>query len=125
MIDLGREIGGEIKTPLTIQLIGDVGAGKTTLTRGIAEALGVKEPVSSPSFTIMNYYSFGEDKNLVHYDFYRISEPGIMAEDLSEAMTDPNTIVIVEWGDDPFFGEKALKIYIRNLEDGAREVEIL
>ena len=82
-----------------IELIGDVGAGKTTFVRGLAKGLGVKEPVTSPSFTISKSYACENGKTLTHYDFYRLSDPGIMSEDLEESINDPNNITVVEWGE--------------------------
>ena len=65
-------------------LIGRNGAGKTTFARGIAEGLGIKELITSPSFTISKSYAIPGGKTLVHYDFYRLPDPGLMAEDLEE-----------------------------------------
>ena len=73
MLDFGKKIAEEISSGV-IELVGDVGAGKTTFTRGLAEGLGIKEPVTSPSFTISKTYSLPNGGNLVHYDFYRLQE---------------------------------------------------
>lgn len=88
-----RFVGGEC-----IQLVGDVGAGKTTLVKGIGEGLGIDEPIQSPSFTISRVYD-AERLRLVHYDFYRLQDAGIMAEELKEALSDPESVVIIEWAD--------------------------
>ena len=88
-------------TAIVLELIGDVGAGKTTFTRGFAEGLGISAPVTSPSFTISKSYAFSHhDKlcTLTHYDFYRLSSPGLMQSDLSEKLLDPSSIIIIEWG---------------------------
>ena len=59
-----------------IELIGDVGAGKTTFVRGLADGLGIKESVTSPSFTISKSYAIPSRKGrLIHYDFYRLPDP--------------------------------------------------
>lgn len=97
MIELGRKIGSQLVGGQTIELIGDVGAGKTTITKGIAEALGVNDVVSSPSFTINNNYTGCNDTTLHHYDFYRLTDPGIVAMELSETINNPDAITIVEW----------------------------
>ena len=89
----GHFVGGEC-----IQLIGDVGAGKTTLVKGIGQGLGIDEPIQSPSFTISRVYDT-DTLRLVHYDFYRLSDAGIMAEELKEALADPHTVVVIEWAD--------------------------
>ncbi len=97
MLEYGKKLGASLKAPSVLELLGDVGAGKTTLVRGIAQGLGIKEDVTSPSFTISKEYQ-GQKYRLVHYDFYRLGDPGIMSEDLAEAIADQNTVTIIEWG---------------------------
>ena len=82
-----------------IELIGDVGVGKTTFTRGLAKGLGIKEPITSPSFTISKTYALPNGGNLIHYDFYRLDDPGIMSEDLKENLKDNKNIIVIEWGE--------------------------
>lgn len=84
--------GGEV-----LELIGDVGAGKTTLTKGIAIGLGVHEDVQSPSFTISRVYDGRDRLQLSHYDFYRLGDAGIMADELRETIHDPRTVTVIEW----------------------------
>ncbi len=102
MMAYGEKLGHELKLPAVIELLGDVGAGKTTLTRGIAAGLGVRDNVTSPSFNISKRYAFvrpdGTAGTLVHYDFYRLPDPGIMSEELAETLQDPNAVVVIEWG---------------------------
>ena len=129
LISFGQEIGKNLSAPAVIELVGDVGSGKTTLTRGIAKGLGVKEPVSSPSFTISKHYAFTKNKheyNLVHYDFYRLPDPGLMAEDLDESLNDQNTITIIEWADTvaDILPENHTTIKISLNDDGSRHVEV-
>jgi len=81
-----------------IVLTGDVGAGKTTFTRALANTLGVTEPVTSPSFTISKRYALPTGGELIHYDFYRLDDPGLMADDLAEAIHSPNSLTVIEWG---------------------------
>lgn len=109
-----------------IELVGDVGAGKTTFVRGLAKGLGVKEPVTSPSFTISKSYALPGGGNLVHYDFYRLSDPGLMVEDFAENINNPKNIVVVEWGESvkDLLPESHVTIVIRYNDDNTREVEI-
>ncbi len=129
MLEFGKKIGRELESPAVIELIGDVGAGKTTLARGIAEGLGVTEPVTSPSFTIVKRYSFlnknNQERYLAHYDFYRLPDPGIMSEDLSESISDENTITLVEWANtvSDILPSARMIINITLNEDGSRTVE--
>ena len=123
MVEYGKKLAQSLQAPQVLELLGDVGAGKTTLTRGIASGLGVQEPVSSPSFTISKEYQ-GEKYRLAHYDFYRLNDPGIMAEDLLDSVSDSNTITIVEWGESirDVLPENRLKITIKNLDENTREI---
>lgn len=98
MTTLGKRLAGLLRGSEVIELIGDVGAGKTTLAKGIAEGLGVDEDVQSPSFTISRVYSARDGLTLAHYDFYRLDDAGIMKQELGETMKDLHTITIIEWG---------------------------
>lgn len=98
MKKLGKRLGDSLRGSEIIELIGDVGAGKTTLTRGIARSLGIEDTLQSPTFTISREYK-GEKLRLVHYDFYRLNEPGIMADELDETLKDTNTVSVIEWSD--------------------------
>ena len=126
MLDFGKEFAKKVSPGQVIELLGDVGAGKTTFTRGLAEGLGVKESITSPSFTISKTYALPGGKNLVHYDFYRLPDPGLMSEDLSESIDNPNNIVIIEWADSVanLLPENHIKITISNNEDDTREVTL-
>lgn len=123
MLEFGQKLGESMKAPMTLELIGDVGAGKTTLVRGIAKGLGIKEEITSPSFTISKEYQ-GEKYRLVHYDFYRLGDPGIMSEDLAEAIYDDQAITIVEWGDtiQDILPEDRKLIEIKYIDEATREL---
>ena len=124
MLEFGKSFASQLSDAHVIELIGDVGAGKTTFVRGLAEGLGIKEPVTSPSFTISKSYAIPGGKTLVHYDFYRLPDPGLMAEDLEENLNDENSIVIVEWADSVsnLLPENHIKLEIKYNDDGTREV---
>lgn len=129
MLDYGSALAKNLKTPLVIELIGDVGAGKTTLTRGIAKGLGIEENVSSPSFTISRSYHFfdqNQPKTLVHYDFYRLNDPGIMQEDLLENINSNDSIVIIEWANTvgSILPDNRITISIQLNDDNTRSLEI-
>lgn len=96
--DLGRRLGVQLCGGELIELVGDVGAGKTTFTKGLAEALGVTEPVQSPTFTISRVYPARDGLELRHYDFYRLSEAGILADELKEVLESEASVTVVEWG---------------------------
>lgn len=94
---LGRAIGQALAGGEVIELIGDVGAGKTTLTKGLAEGLAITEPIQSPTFTISRVYDARDSLRLCHYDFYRLGEAGIMGDEISEMMQEDSTITVIEW----------------------------
>ncbi len=84
--------GGEV-----VFLKGDLGTGKTTFVRGVAEAFGFKEPVRSPTFTIMNLYQT-DNFQIVHLDFYRFTSfQEIQALGLEEYLGQKDSIVFIEW----------------------------
>ncbi len=125
MLELGRRYASDLVFPAVIELVGDVGAGKTTFVRGLAEGLGVKEPVTSPSFTISKTYALPEGGRLVHYDFYRLPEPGLMADDLAENLADEKNVIVIEWGEsvNDLLPKKHSRVEIKYSEEG-REVNL-
>jgi len=110
--------GGEV-----IELISDLGGGKTTFVRGLARGLGSSDPVRSPSFTLNNRYKAGK-LILNHFDFYRLKEPGIMRDELAEVLADPESVTVVEWGEmvRDVLPDKRLTIKIRSLSETGREL---
>ena len=123
LIEIGEKIGANLKPPVVLELVGDVGAGKTTLAKGIARGLNLDDEITSPSFTISKRYQ-GDGFTLVHYDFYRLEDPGLMCEDLEESLSDENTITIIEWGNsiENLLPENHPKITIKLQNDGSREI---
>lgn len=123
MLDFGQNFAQKLQFPAIIELVGDVGAGKTTFTRGLAQGLGITEPITSPSFTISKSYALPSGGNLVHYDFYRLPDPGLMADDLSENLHNPKNVVVIEWGESiaELLPKNHYKIEIRYTDNG-REV---
>ena len=97
-IEIGREIGSKLKGGEVIELISDLGGGKTTLTKGIAEGAGSEDMVASPSFTISYLYS-APKFNIHHFDFYRLEDSGVVGLSLAEAISEKNDVIVIEWGD--------------------------
>lgn len=127
MREFGQTIGRQLKGGEVIELIGDVGAGKTTLAKGIAAGLGVDEDVQSPSFTISRTYQTARpDLLLAHYDFYRLTDPGIMADELDEVIHDKGVVTIVEWAEivDQVLPEGHIRIMITPTSETARRVVV-
>jgi tRNA threonylcarbamoyladenosine biosynthesis protein TsaE len=99
MRTFGRALGSCLNGGEIIELIGDVGAGKTTLVKGIAVGLGITDSVQSPSFTINRVYKGRDEISLSHYDFYRLNDAGIMADELMEVINEPKTVTVIEWAE--------------------------
>ena len=97
--DLAASIGSLLKGGEVFELVGDVGAGKTTFVKGLAKGLAIDDDIQSPSFTISREYEARDGLRLVHYDFYRLSEPGIMANEVAEMIHDDKTVTVIEWAD--------------------------
>lgn len=96
MHDFGVRLGRVLTAGDLLVLTGPLGAGKTTLTRGIGEGLGVRGPVTSPTFVLARTHpSLVGGPPLVHVDAYRLTEP-IELDDLD--IDYPGSVVIVEWG---------------------------
>jgi tRNA threonylcarbamoyladenosine biosynthesis protein TsaE len=93
---LAKKIGHNLKGGEVIELISDLGGGKTTFVRGLAAGFGSSDHVSSPTFTISKIYKNGP-KELHHFDFYRLPEAGLIAHELEEVINDPSCTVVVEW----------------------------
>jgi len=94
---LGKEFGESLKGGEIIGLIGDLGAGKTSFTKGIANALGVKNIITSPTFVIMKVYE--GRKKLVHIDAYRLTGYNDLRAIGLEDHLNNNTIIVIEWAD--------------------------
>lgn len=99
MIRFGERVGALLTGGEVIELIGDIGAGKTTFTKGVAKGLKIHDDVQSPTFTISRVYQARDGLELAHYDFYRLSDPGILKMELSETTHDPHVITMIEWGE--------------------------
>ncbi|MBN9614939.1 MAG: tRNA (adenosine(37)-N6)-threonylcarbamoyltransferase complex ATPase subunit type 1 TsaE [Acidobacteriales bacterium 59-55] len=98
---LGETIAEILRPPKLVILSGEVGAGKTTLVKGIAAALGAafEDDVTSPTFTLVHEYE-GPTIHLFHLDLYRLeTEEQIAVLGLEEMISEPNALVLVEWGE--------------------------
>jgi tRNA threonylcarbamoyladenosine biosynthesis protein TsaE len=122
---LGRRIAAELPRKRVVLLIGNLGAGKTTIAKGIAEGLGAAdaEEVSSPTFTLIHEYGGGR---LYHIDLYRL-EREREAETLGlEELFDRDAVVMIEWGErfPRLLPEERTEIRLRAVGDEEREIEI-
>lgn len=122
MISLGQKIGSLAFPNMVITMEGDLGAGKTTMTKGIALGLKIKDIVNSPTFTIMKTYQ--GNLNLYHLDVYRINDPYSDFE--LEEYFESNGVCVIEWASQitPILPDELLEIDIRDLGEDKRKVTL-
>lgn len=100
MRELGRGLAKLVRAGDLVLLSGELGAGKTTLTRGLGEGLGVRGAVTSPTFVIARVHpSLGDGPPLVHVDAYRLAGGLDEMEDLDLDVSLPESVIVVEWGE--------------------------
>jgi len=122
----GERLGRALRGGECIELVGDIGAGKTTLTKGIAAGLGITDTVQSPTFTINRTYEGRDGLRLSDYDFYRLADPGIMSDELSESLEDDATVIVIEWGAivGLMLPEDNLQISFESPDEGTRHLTL-
>ena len=126
MKQLGEKLGKLLGGGEVFELIGDVGAGKTTFTKGLAVGMKIDEVIQSPTFTISRVYTTPSGLELRHYDFYRLNEAGIMASELAESIDQPDVVTIVEWAKavESVLSSDRIRVAISATSDEERQVEI-
>ena len=127
LTEVAQYLAENLPTKFCLELIGDVGAGKTTLTKALVEKLGSNDEVTSPSFAINNRYQLNDGREVSHYDFYRLGEAGVMSQELLEDLVNPQTCVIVEWAEtvSQVLPAERLQMTITTLADGGRRLELV
>ena len=124
---LGELLASQIKTPFLIELVADLGGGKTTFVKGLARGLKSQSAVSSPTFTLSRVYKCAGGKQIHHYDFYRLPEPGVLKEQVKESLMDDNVLTVVEWSDivKDALPKKRLGIELKPTANDPEEREII
>ena len=125
MKSFAREFGKSLKGGEVILLNGDLGAGKTTFVRFVLESLGVEEPVSSPSFTIMKTYS-NKDFKFFHFDMYRIFDDDSLYATGFYDYFDRGGVIAAEWCENiPFaLPDKRYEVIFEKTGGDARKIHI-
>ncbi|MDR0876184.1 MAG: tRNA (adenosine(37)-N6)-threonylcarbamoyltransferase complex ATPase subunit type 1 TsaE [Clostridiales Family XIII bacterium] len=130
LTEYGVRLGGELAPGAVIALTGELGAGKTTLAKGIARGLGITDEITSPTFTLINEYTSGR-LPLYHFDVYRLGESDEAVaglEDLGyEEYFFSSGVTIVEWADliETLLPENAIRITLSYGADAdTREVSV-
>lgn len=122
---LAARIGSKCQGGEIFELRGDLGAGKTAFVKGLARGIGITDSVTSPSFTINNVYQ-GATRTLQHFDFYRLTDPGVLAEEFKEAVFDPMNVIAIEWGNviESILPKTHVSVSIATLPDDRRSISI-
>jgi len=127
-VALGRELAPMLKSARLVLLRGDLGAGKTTLVKGIAAGLDAasQEDVTSPTFTLIHEYR-GPEVNVYHVDLYRIdTQRELDTLGLDELLSEPDNLVLIEWGEKfpRFEQERDVEIRIERAGEQERRVVV-
>ena len=125
-IALGEEIARGLKPPAVVLLIGELGAGKTTIAKGLVRGLGAAAPedVSSPTFTLIHEY--GERPKVYHIDLYRLERASeVLALGIDDLM-DGDAVLLVEWGErfPALWPPDRIEIHLSPLDEQEREVTV-
>ncbi len=121
---IGAKVGAKLRGGEVVELVSDLGGGKTTFVRGLARGFGSNDKVASPSFTISKVYKSGT-KEMHHFDFYRLNEAGIVKRELAEVIGDDQVVVVVEWADlvQSVLPGDRLTIQFKTINESTRELE--
>jgi tRNA threonylcarbamoyladenosine biosynthesis protein TsaE len=124
---IGKELAESMPAPAHVLLYGDLGAGKTSFTRGLAAGFGLAdtEEVSSPTFTLINEYP--GSRKIYHIDLYRIETGRLEGLGLDEIFDDTRAAVIIEWAErlGRFETPGATKVFLEYVDDRTRKIEIV
>jgi len=130
--ELGKTIAKDLHGGQILALYGDLGAGKTTFTKGLAEGLGIEDTITSPTFTLMNVYELKQPQNtittFVHIDTYRLnSEEELRDIGVEDYLEDPNTLVLIEWPDkipNILKTKNVISIHIEHSTENERKIQV-
>ena len=130
-IEFGKDFAKNLKGGEIVCLNGNLGAGKTTLMKGVAEFFEInRNEIVSPTFTIVNMYKCDKNniKNIIHIDAYRIkNEDELLEFGVLEFFNDKNSVVFIEWPENikKYIKNNIIKINIEILENNKRKIEIV
>ena len=120
-IAFGERLGAVLQEGDVLVLTGDLGAGKTQLTKGIAAGMGVADDVTSPTFTIQMVYE-GDELPLYHFDLYRLDDPEQLDDTGLFDVLGADGPCVIEWGEQfaDQLGEDRLDVYLTRLDEEAQ-----
>ncbi len=121
---IAQSLAGQLRGGEIIELVGDIGAGKTTFVRGLARGLGSADHVSSPTFTVCNIYQ--GNLSIYHCDFYRLGDDALIKQELEDMMA-PDHLVVLEWASELSIAlpESSVRVYITPDGEQVRDIRIV
>ena len=126
-IDLGRRLAPDLAPPKLVLLQGELGAGKTTLVKGIVEEYSVttREQVTSPTFTLIHEYR-SPQADIYHIDLYRVDTPRQLETLAIDDLFGPRSLILIEWGEkfERFQRESDVKILMERTGENERTITI-
>jgi tRNA threonylcarbamoyladenosine biosynthesis protein TsaE len=126
-IRLGRELVSQLTPPKLVVLTGDLGAGKTTLVKGIAQGFqaAAEEDVTSPTFTLIHEYR-GPSTTVYHIDLYRIESPRELDTLALDDLRSENSVLLIEWGEKfpQFQRERDAEIALERISESERKIRL-
>jgi len=120
-IRLGENLGRSLKAGDLVLLYGELGAGKTTLVRGLAKSVGYRGRVTSPTFALAHVYR-GKRLTLHHLDLYRLKDGDVGELGLDELLNDPRGAVVVEWPQAARWPKRRLEVRLAHAKNGRMAV---
>ncbi len=125
-LKLGESLSKILQLGDVVELVGDLGGGKTTLTKGIAAGLGLVETVTSPTYNIQRSYKIPTGGMLEHYDLYRLGDDEILLDEMREVIEAKDAIIVVEWADhfQQHLIEDRFVVNITFVDDETREIKV-
>ena len=120
---LGMMLGERLQGGEVVELNGELGAGKTTFTKGVAKALGVEDVITSPTFTLLNSYE--GRLTLYHFDMYRLEKGEDVSRGFDEYYGQEGAVCLSEWSAaESYFGAKVIKVDFTYLDANKRRIVI-
>lgn len=123
-IAIGEEIASELPSKIAILLIGNLGAGKTTVAKGIVQGLGAApaDEVSSPTFTLIHEYS----PRAIHIDLYRLDRPDEVATLGLDEIFEREAVVLIEWGErfPDLMPVDRIEVQLTTVDENSRSIEL-
>jgi tRNA threonylcarbamoyladenosine biosynthesis protein TsaE len=129
--EFGKQIANHFKGGDILLLIGDLGAGKTTLMKGLAAGFGIENEVTSPTFTLMNHYKTHNQaiKNLVHIDTYRLKDEYELKDiGVEDYLCEPDSLCVIEWPEKIvglLKNKKTFNVTIEHLGENKRKITMV